>query len=213
MDQRLHDIDDDSSDGDVEPDRKGITGKTLVRRKAACQRKKKRDENEWKRNGREEDVRGEQLPVEGPPCAETVEAGFAVESEVHQVRAEEDGGEEKRRKHCGAVLRNAPRADEAVAEEQRDGRERIQNCVDQGKGTEMRVAEVRGRVEINQPADEGAGQHADGDDSDDHRWRRTQVIARGQRALGRRSHRRHLEEEASFGVQHQGSHQQRKIDN
>ena len=76
-------------------------------------------------------VRGKQLPVKRPPRAEAVEAGFAVEREVHQVRAEEDGGEEERRKHCGAVLRDAPRADEAVSEEQRDGRERVQNCVDE----------------------------------------------------------------------------------
>ncbi len=48
---------------------------------------------------------GEELPVEGPPGAEAVEVGVAVEGVVGEVGDEEDGGEEEGREHGGAVAR------------------------------------------------------------------------------------------------------------
>ena len=60
---------------------------SFVGREAASEREKEGDQDERKRDGGENDVRGQKLPVEGPPRAEAVEVGFAVEGEVHQIRA------------------------------------------------------------------------------------------------------------------------------
>jgi hypothetical protein len=191
VDQGLHGIDDDSRDGDVEPDREGIAGEPLVRREATGERQKERDEDERERDDGEKDMRGEELPVEGPPGAETVEVSFAVEGEVGQVRDQEDRREEERREHGGAMLRDAAGADEAVAEEQSDGRESVEDGVDEGQGTEVGSADIRWSVEVDEPADEGAGDHADGDDGGDHCRRSSQIVTGRESILGRSSHGGH----------------------
>ena len=99
-------------------------------REAAGEREEEGDEDQRKREDGEDDVGGEELPVERPPGAEAVEVGFAVEGEVDEVGDEEDRGEEEGCEHRGAVQRDAAGADEAVAEEQRDGRERVEDGVD-----------------------------------------------------------------------------------
>src|SRR6185437_6095033 len=101
MNQGLHGIDDHSGDGDVEPDGKGIASQPLMGRKAAGERKKESNEDERERNGGENNVRGEELPVKRPPRAEAIKVSLAVQGEVHQIGAKEDGREEERRKHGG----------------------------------------------------------------------------------------------------------------
>src|ERR1700761_6551638 len=86
----LHDVDDNSSEGDIEPDGEGVTGEAAMGGESSGEREEEGDEDHWKRNDGEDDVRGEELPVEGPPGAEAVEFGFAVKGEVNEVGDEED---------------------------------------------------------------------------------------------------------------------------
>src|SRR5579871_1182017 len=140
-------------------------------RKAASEREEKRDEDQRERQHRKNNVRCEELPVEGPPGAEPVEVRFAVEIEVDEVGDKEDRREEEGREHRSAVLRNAAGTDKSVAEEQRDGRESVQDRVDQRERAKLGPSDVRGSVEVDEPADEGACDGADRDDGgDDCRW-------------------------------------------
>src|ERR1700738_2798887 len=53
VDGGLHDVDDDSGDGDVEPDGEGVAGEALVRGESSGEREEEGDENERKREHRE----------------------------------------------------------------------------------------------------------------------------------------------------------------
>ena len=55
---------------------------------------------------------------------------------------------------------------------------------------EMGSAYVGWSVEVDEPADEGAGHHADSDDDGDRRGRRAQIVVGRQRALRRLGHQK-----------------------
>ena len=119
---------------------------------------------------------GQELPVKRPPGAEPIEVRLAVKIEIDEVGDEEDRREEECGEHRGAVLRNAARADEAVAKEQRDGRKCVEDCVDEGKRAELGPSDIGGRVEVDEPADEGAGDGADRYDGGDDSGRSPELI-------------------------------------
>ena len=73
---------------------------------------------------------GKELPVEGPPGAESVEVGFAVEGEVGEVGDEEDRGEEERCEHGRAMLWDAACADVTEADDECDGAKRVKDRVE-----------------------------------------------------------------------------------
>lgn len=164
VDGRLHPVDDDAGDGDVEPDGPGIAGEFAVRRKAPGEREEKRNEDHRQSDDREKDVGEQELPVERPPRAQTVEVGFSMESEVDQVRDQENGGEDKGREHRGAVLGDLACSDESIAEEQGDRRESIEDCIDERKRTELGSGDIGRGVKVDQPADESAGGGTEKDD-------------------------------------------------
>ena len=80
--------------------------------------------------------------------------GLAVKIEVDEVGDKEDRREEEGGEHRRAVLRDAAGADEAVAEDQRDGREGVEDCVDQRERAELSSGDVGGGVKVDEPADE-----------------------------------------------------------
>ncbi len=121
MDGGLHDVNDDSRDRDIEPDREGIAGEAAVGGEATGKREEERDEDHRKGDDGEEDVRGEELPVKRPPRAEAIEVGLAVEGEVGQVGDQEDGREEESGEHRRSMLGDAPGADVTEADEQSHG--------------------------------------------------------------------------------------------
>ncbi len=133
VDGSLHEVDDDSGDGDVEPDGEGVAGELLVGGEASGEGEEKGDEDEGQCNHGEQDVGGEELPVEGPPGAEAVEMGVAVESMVGDVADEEGRRKDERGEHGIAVFENLPVADEVEADEQGDGAEAIEERVDAGE--------------------------------------------------------------------------------
>ena len=65
---------------------------------------------------------------------------------------------------CSGILRAR---NVAVAEEQRHGREGAEDGVEQWQGAELGSRDVGGCVEVDEPADECAGEGADDDDG---RW-------------------------------------------
>ena len=131
MDQGLHGVDDDSGERDVEPDREGVAGKFSVRGKTAGEGEEEGDEDHRQRNDGKKDVREQELPIEGPPGAETVEVSLAVEGEVGEIGDQEDRGEEKGSEHRCSVLLDAAGADEDEAGDQRDGAAGVKHGVEQ----------------------------------------------------------------------------------
>lgn len=167
VDCGLHDVDDDSGDGDVEPDGEGVSGKAFMCGEASGEREKKSNEDERECDDGEEDVGEQELPVEGPPGTEAVEVGFAVEGEVGEIGDEEDGGEEEGREHCGAMELDVPFSDVAIALDEGKGGEAVEYGVEQGQGTELGSGDVGRGVEVDEVADEGTGQGGGDDDSAD----------------------------------------------
>ncbi len=180
VDCGLHPVDNDSGDGDIEPDGEGIACHFFVDREAACERKEEGDEDQWERQHRKNDVGGQELPVKRPPGAEAIEMGLAMKIEIDEVGDKEDRREEECGEHRRAVLCDAAGADEAVSEDQRDGREGVEDCVDQRERAQLSSCDVGRGVKVDEPADERAGDGADRDDGgNDCGWSADLVVLQG----------------------------------
>jgi len=181
VDRRLHPVDNDAGDGDIKPDGPGVSRQLFMSWKAAAERKEEGNEDHGERDDRQKNVRKQELPVEGPPRAHAVEVSLSMQVEVDQVGDQKDRREDKRREHRCTMLRDFARADETVADEQRDGRECVEDGVDERQRAELGSRNVRRGVEVHQPADEGTGGSADRNNAKDDGRRRTNTGSRWSR--------------------------------
>ena len=173
---REHGVDDHATDRDVEPNRESESGQTPVRGKATTQREKKSDENHWQGHDRETDVRDEQREVDVTNRARALKAHVPVEGVIGDVGDKEKGGKDKRREHGRPVLVDAPGANEAETGDEGDGRQGIEEGVECRKEEQVGARNIGGRMIIDEPAEEEAGDSADGDNGSDDSKRGTVLV-------------------------------------
>lgn len=149
-----------------------------MRGKATAQREKKSDENHRQGDDRETDVRDEQRKVNVTNRALTLKAHVAVEGVIGDVCNQEKEGEDKRREHGRPVFADAPGPDEAETDDQGNGGEGVEQGVERRKEQQVRSRNVGGCVIIDKPAEEEAGDGADGDNGGDDAERSTVLLGR-----------------------------------
>ena len=116
-------------------------------------------------------MRDEQREVDVTNRARALKAHVAVEGVIGDVGDEEKGGKDKRREHGRPVLADAPGTDEAETGDEGDGREGVEEGVECRKEEQMGARNIGGRMIIDEPAEEEAGDSADGDNGgDDAKW-------------------------------------------
>ena len=149
-----------------------------MRAKATTEREKKSDENHRQGHDRETDVRDEQREVDVTNRARALKAHVAVEGVIGDVGDEEKGGKDKRREHRCPVRADAPGADEAETGDEGDGREGVEESVERRKEKQVGARNIGGRMIIDEPAEEEAGDGADGDNGGDDAERGTVLFGR-----------------------------------
>ena len=149
-----------------------------MRGKATTEREKKSDENHRQGHDRETDVRNEQREVDVTNRARALKAHVAVEGVIGDVGDEEKGGKDKSREHGRPMLADAPAANEAEAGDEGDGREGIEEGVECRKEEQMGARNIGGRMIIDEPAEEEAGDRADSDNGGDDAERGTVLVFR-----------------------------------
>jgi hypothetical protein len=175
---REHGVDDDAGDRDVEPNWKSESGQAPVRGKATAEREEKSDENHRQGHDRETDVRDEQRKVEITNRALALKTHVAVEGVIGDVGDEEKGGKDKRCEHGRPVLADALNADETETGDEGNGGECVEKCVECRKEEQVGARNIGRCVIIDEPAEEEAGDGADGDNSGDDAERCTFLVAR-----------------------------------
>ena len=101
-----------------------------------------------------------------------------MEGVIGDVGDEEKGGKDKRREHGRPVLADAPGTDEAKTGDEGDGREGVEEGVECRKEKQVGARNIGGRMIIDEPAEEEAGDGADGDNGGDDAERGTVLVGR-----------------------------------
>jgi hypothetical protein len=107
-----------------------------------------------------------------------LKAHVAVEGVIGDVGDEEKGGKDKRREHRRPVLADAPDADEAETDDQGHGRKGVEKSVERRKEKQVGACDIGGGVIIDEPAEEEAGDGADGDNGGNDAERGTVLLGR-----------------------------------
>jgi hypothetical protein len=123
-------------------------------------------------------VRDEQREIDVTNRARALKAHVAMEGVIGDVGDEEQGGKDKRREHGHPVLADAPGADEAETGDEGDGREGVEEGVERRKEEQVAARNVGGRMIIDEPAEEEAGNGADGNNGGDDAERGTVLVGR-----------------------------------
>ena len=168
-------------------------------REASGEREEKGDEDHWQADDGEKNVRRQQEPEIDEACG-WVGLGkehVAVQHVVDDVGDEKDARDNERAEHAVAVFDDLATTNVAEADDQEDGAERVEEGVERREEGETRAGDVDRRMVVDEPREQERGDSADADDGGDDRRRSAKVRA-GCSSL-------HLEEEASFGVEHHGS--------
>src|SRR5271157_3995516 len=173
-----HGVDYDAGDRDVEPNRESESGQTPVRGKATAEREKKSNENQRQGHDRKTDVRNEQRKIDVTNRALALKAHVAVEGVIGDVGDEKNRGKDKRRKHGRPVLADALGADEAETGDEGDGGEGVEQGVECRKEEQVGAGNIGWYMIIDEPAQEEAGDGADGDNGDDDAERGTVLLGR-----------------------------------
>ena len=108
-------------------------------------------------------MRGEENPeVDEAGCGVGLgEEHVAVEDVVGDVGDEEDAGDDEGSEHAVAVGDDLAAANVAEAEDEEDGAECVEDCVERGEEGEMRAGDVDGRMVVDEPGEEERGDGAD----------------------------------------------------
>jgi len=149
-----------------------------MRGKATAEREEKSDENHRKGHDRETDVRDEQREVDVSNRTLALKTRVTVEGVIGDIGHEEKGGKDKRREHGRPVLADAPGADEAKTGDEGDSREGVEEGVECRKEKQVGARNIGGRMIIDEPAKEEAGDGADGDNGGDDAERGRVLVAR-----------------------------------
>ena len=149
-----------------------------MRGKATAEREKKSDENHRQGHDRKTDVRDEQREVDVTNRALAQKAHVAVEGVIGDVGDQEKGGKDKGREHGRPVLADPPGADEAETGHEGDGGEGVKQGVECGKEEQVRARNIGGRMIIDEPAEEEAGDDADRNHSSDNAKRSSVLVGR-----------------------------------
>lgn len=87
---------------------------------------------------------------------------------IGDVSYEEDRREDKRDEHRHPVLADLPCPDETETDDQRNGRQGIEQRVERRQKKQVGPGNVGGRMIINEPAKKKAGNGTDSDNGDDY---------------------------------------------
>lgn len=101
-----------------------------------------------------------------------------MEGVIGDVGDEENGGKDKRGEHGCPVLADTPGADEAETGDEGDGGEGVEQGIECRKEEQVGARNIGGRMIIDKPAEEEAGDGADGDNDEDDTERGTVLIGR-----------------------------------
>ena len=123
-------------------------------------------------------MRDKQREIDVTHRPRALKAHVAVEGVIGDVGDEENGGKDKRREHGRPVLADAPGADEAKTGDEGDGREGVKEGVECRKEKQVGARDIGGRMIIDEPAEEEAGDGADGDNGGDDAERGTVLVGR-----------------------------------
>src|SRR5258705_6267507 len=191
-----HGVDDDAADRHVEPDGIRPARETAMRGEASREREEKSDEDHRQADDGEKNVRRQQEPeVDEAGCGVSLgEEHVAVQDVVDDVGDEEDGGNDECAEHAVAVSDDLATTNVTKTDDEEDCAECVEDGVERREEGESRAGDVDRRMVVDEPCQEERGDSADADDGGDDRGRRAEVRA-GCCGL-------HLEEEASFGVEH-----------
>jgi hypothetical protein len=176
-----HGVDNDAADRDVEPNRKSESGQPPVRGKATAEREKKSNENHRQSHHRKADVRNEEREVDATNRALTLKAHVAMEGVIGDVGDEKEGGKDKRREHGRPVLPDALGTDEAETDDEGDGGKCVEQGVECRKEEQVGARDIDWCMIIDEPAEEEAGEGADGDNGGNDAKRSTVLVGRERR--------------------------------
>jgi hypothetical protein len=182
---REHGVDDDPADRDIEPYRESESGHAPVRGKATAEREKKSDENHRQGYHRETDVRDEQREVGITDRALPLKAHVAVEGVIGDVGNEENGGKDKRGEHGRPMLADPLGVDKPETGDQSDRGEGIEQGVECRKEKQVGARNIGGRMIIDEPAEEEAGDGTDGNNGGDDTERGAVLVGREYRHGGK----------------------------
>jgi len=193
-----HGVDDDAADRNVEPDGVRPARETAMRREASGEREEEGDEDHREADDGEKDMGCQQQPEIDEACGRVGfgEEHVAVQDVVDDVGDEKDARDNESAEHAVAVFDDLATTNVAKTDDQEDCAERVEDGVERGEEGQMGSSYVNGRMVVDEPREEERGDSADADDAGDDRGRSAKVRA-GCCGL-------HLEEEASFGVEHHG---------